>query len=260
MPICNVGTFILGRQSMEIIKSYDNKTVKKLNKLKQKKYRDEYGEFFVEGYKNVLDTCSACGGSVKSIVMSESAFKQKGDVFADFNIVVMADRGFEKVGDTQSSQGVLSINAVPKSVFPDKPRCVLLDRVRDPGNVGTILRTAVACGYDVIANNCADIFSPKVTRSAMSAVLKCNIGIDISPCDVIAAGYELIVADMGGDSVFSAGHCDKYCIVIGNEGEGVSEDIKKLADRVLSLPQDNMESLNAAVAAAVMMFELRYAK
>ena len=243
---------------MEIITSPDNKTVKRIVKLKQKKYRTEYDEFFVEGYKNVADTCVAAPKLVKCVVLSESAYVKSGSDFADYETVVLADNLFDKISETQNSQGVLSVNAIPKSVFPCSKACILLDRVRDPGNVGTILRTAVACGYDVVANNCADIYSPKVVRSAMSAIVKCNIGLDIAPSELKAHGYEVIAADMSGENVFTAKHSEKYCVVIGNEAEGVSEDIIKSSDRLLAVPQENIESLNAAVAAAVMMFALKY--
>lgn len=243
---------------MEVIKSADNRTVKHIAKLKDKKYRDEYNEFFAEGYKNVLDTCSARPELIKSVVLSESAHAEFGEKFVDFGLTVIADNIFDKITDTKSCQGVLAVIEKPKSTAPKSDCCILLDRVRDPGNVGTILRTAVACGYDVIVNNCADVYSPKVIRSAMSAVIKCNIGIDILPDEIKKAGYSIIVADMHGENVFGATRDDKYCIVVGNEAEGVSAEIKAQADRLLALPQSNMESLNAAVAAAVMMFVLKF--
>lgn len=244
---------------MEVIKSTDNKTVKRIFKLKQKKYRDEFGEFFVEGYKNVLDSCAVRAGSVRLVVMSETAFAAHGDEFTDFDVTVLADNVYEKLSETQNSQGVMSVHVTPPPAFPSGERCVLLDRVRDPGNVGTILRTAVACGYDVVLNNCADMYSPKVIRSAMSAALKCRVGFDIEPSALKAAGYKLIVADMRGENVFESERAEKYCIVVGNEANGVDDGIIAVADKLAALPQSNMESLNAAVAASVMMFALRYA-
>ncbi len=246
---------------MEIITSTDNKTVKHIGKLKQKKYRDEFGEFFIEGYKNVLDTCNAKPELVKHVVLSESAYA-KDEIkrfFGKFDLTVLTDVLFSRLTETENAQGVLSVNTMPPPIFPAEKRCILLDRVRDPGNVGTILRTAVACEYDVVLNNCADMYSPKVVRSAMSAIVKSNVGINIAPRAIKDAGYELIVADMTGDNLFEAQCSQKYCIVIGNEADGVSESIRNEADRLLSVPQNNIESLNAAVAAAVMMYELRYA-
>ncbi|MCH5155954.1 MAG: RNA methyltransferase [Clostridiales bacterium] len=243
---------------MEVIKSADNRAVKHIAKLKDKKYRDEYNQFFAEGYKNVFDTANARPELIKNVVLSESAYSELGDKFTDFDTTVLSDIVFDKITDTKSCQGVLAVIEKPQSTHPKSDCCILLDRVRDPGNVGTILRTAVACGYDVVLNNCADVYSPKVIRSAMSAIVKCNIGIDIRPDQIQKAGYNLIVADMNGNNVFGEKISGKYCIVVGNEAEGVSEQIIEQADKLLSLPQSNMESLNAAVAAAVMMFVLKF--
>lgn len=245
---------------MEIITSQDNKKIKNIIKLKQKKYRDEQKRYLVEGYKNVLDSVAARPELVDSIVLSESAFRARGEEFAEFACVVTSDIVFEKLSDTQNSQGVACVNIIAEnSGMPSSDRCIYLDRVRDPGNVGTILRSAVASGYDVVLSGCADIYSPKVVRSAMSAVVKCNVYEDISINALKDRGYEIIAADMRGDSVFKAEHGDKYCVVIGNEADGVSADIIAAADRLLSIPQENIESLNAGVAAGIMMFALRYA-
>lgn len=244
---------------MEIIVSADNKTVKRIGKLKQKKYRDETGEYFAEGYKNVFDTFSARPELVRSIVMSESAFRSDGSEFSPFSPTVLSDRLYEKITETESARGVLAIVRKDELSFPEKNRCVLLDRVRDPGNVGTIIRTAVACGYDVVLNDCADVYSPKVVRSAMSAIVNCGISSEIPCARLKSSGYEIIVADMKGDNIFEAEKPDKYCVVIGNEGDGVCGEILACADRLLSIPQENIESLNAAVAAGIMMFGLRYA-
>lgn len=245
---------------MEIISSPANRLVGRINKLKQKKYRQAAGEFFVEGYKNVLDTYNACPSAVIYVILSESAYKAYGDKFDTDKTVIFSDAIFEKLSETETAQGVLSVNKLPPSAYPTGDRCILLDRVRDPGNVGTIVRTAVACGYDVVVNNCADLYSPKVTRSGMSAIVKCRIGVDIPPAELKSRGYEIIVADMGGDDVFNTpAPRGKYCVVVGNEANGVDSDIISTADRILGLPQNDMESLNAAVAAGVMMFALRYA-
>ncbi len=242
---------------MEVIRSADNGTVKKLNKLKQKKYRDEFGEFFVEGYRNVCDTLMSNPDSVRSVILGESAFGVYGGEFSRFDPIVLSDALFDRIAETDSSQGVISINRQKPSEFP-VGRCVLLDRVRDPGNVGTIIRTAIAAGYDVVLNNCADLYSPKVVRSAMSAILKCRIGIDIPAKELKDGGFKLIVADMNGDNVFKAPpETDKFCIIIGNEANGVSEELRAAADRTLAIPQDGIESLNAAVAAGIMMFAMR---
>ena len=244
---------------MEIITSFTNKTVKYIASLCQKKRRAADGVFVAEGYKNVLDTVSALPENVVSVVMSESFAKMHADEFSEFNVSVTTDSVFSKMSETECSQGVLAVMEVLPEKLPESERCILLDRVRDPGNVGTILRTAAACGYDVIVNNCADIYSPKVTRSSMSALLKCRICSNEPPESIKKLGYELIAADMSGGNLFSMSKpSGKYCIVIGNEADGVSEEILGISDRTVAIPMENMESLNAAITAAVMMFELRY--
>lgn len=244
---------------MEIITSTDNQTVKRLGRLKQKKYRDLEGEFFIEGANNVLDTARACPESVKLVVLSESADKRVGADFSAFRSMVFSDALFDKITETENASGVLSINAIPTSKLPTSNKCILLDRVRDPGNVGTILRTAVAAGYDVILNNCADVFAPKVVRSAMSAIVKCRIAFDISHVDIKKLGYEIIACDMGGENVFtSVKPSGKYCIVVGNEANGICDELRRAADVTLSIPQENIESLNASVAAGIMMYALAY--
>ena len=246
---------------MEIITSQDNKKIKNIVKLKQKKYRDEQARYLVEGYKNVLDSVAARSDLVDFVILSESAYNSVGEKFTGVPCVVAADHVFDKISDTQNSQGVACVNKIVKpDGLPKAERCVYLDRIRDPGNVGTILRSAVASGYDVVLDNCADMYSPKVVRSAMSAVVKCRAYEGVSISELKKSGYEIVVADMNGDSVFTAEHSDKYCVVIGNEAEGVSSEISAAADRLLCIPQENIESLNAGVAAGIMMFALRYVK
>ncbi|MCH5351167.1 MAG: RNA methyltransferase [Clostridiales bacterium] len=250
-------TALLFVTDMEIITSSDNKLIKRLVKLKQKKYREIEREFYIEGYKNVLDTYTAAISSVKEVILSESAYKKYGGAFERFTVI--SDALFTKISDTDCAQGVISINRAPEFAFPDTDRIIYLDRVRDPGNVGTILRTACAAGYGAVLSNCADILSPKVTRSSMSAILKCKIGLDIGIGELSSRGYEVISSDMGGENVFTSDKpSGKYCVVIGNEADGIDREIIKSSDRVLSIPQEGIESLNAAVAAAIMMYALRY--
>ncbi len=245
---------------MEVVTSLSNALVKRVNKLKQKKYRAEYGEFLVEGYRNVKDTAYFAPESVVGVILGERAQLRYGGEFSELPTTVVSDSVMEKLSDADSSQGVISINKIKNSEFPNR-NCVFLDRVRDPGNVGTILRTAVAAGYDVVLDDCCDVYSPKVVRAAMSAVLKCRIGENIELSEIKAAGYTVIVADMDGGDVFSSKHPNgKYCIVIGNEANGVCDSVLSLADEILSVPQEGVESLNAAVAAGVMMFALNSRK
>ena len=243
---------------MEIISSTSNALVKRINKLKIKKYRDEYGEFFAEGYKNVLDSIAARRDLLKSVVLSERAYSEFGKDFLECPTTVVADHVYEKITDTDGAQGVLAVFDKPKNGAPsgeNAEKLVLLDRVRDPGNVGTILRTCCAFGYGAVLNGCCDPFSPKAVRSAMSASLKCDIYIDVDIDALISGGYTLIAADMSGERLDVAKKpSGKFCIAVGNEADGISDEVMEKCARTVRIPQKNIESLNASVAAAVIMY------
>jgi TrmH family RNA methyltransferase len=137
---------------------------------------------------------------------------------------------------------------------------LLLDGVADPSNVGAIIRTAVASGYKEVflTSECADAFSPKAVRSSMSGVFRAKVmrgelGEILSVIDC-----PIVVADMGGENVFERKIQGKFCLVIGNEGRGVSDSLKTKADIIVSIPmQNDMESLNASVSAGILMYNLK---
>ena len=139
-----------------------------------------------------------------------------------------------------------------------------MDRVRDPGNMGTIIRTALAVGFkDIYCRDCVDFYNPKVVRSAMSAVSRVNaFEVDEQILSRLKSyGYTVLCADMDGDSIFEYNiKSDKVCLVLGNEANGVDDEVLALSDTVVSLPMQEAESLNVGVCASVMMYQLRYAK
>ena len=137
---------------------------------------------------------------------------------------------------------------------------MVFDGLQDPGNVGTLMRTAVACGFsDIYAVNCVDIYSPKVLRSAMSAHFCLNLHESNSLSEVFESldGFEIIACDMSGESVFKRKFENNVALVLGNEGNGLSQYSKSNADYCVSLPMENgFESLNVAVAGSVIMYQV----
>lgn len=242
------------------MKSPSNEYLKKIAKLRDKKYREEFGEFIVEGYKNVLDTVNAVPNSVECVILTDDFAKSKSFDFGR-EVLITDSRSFSKVVDTVTPQGVLAVVKCFENRLPSSNRCVLLDRIRDPGNLGTIIRSAAACGYDVCTVNSVDVYSPKVVRSCMSAICKTSICRMNDVSEVRALGYKIYACDMSGENVFNlTERDDKICLVIGNEADGVSDSIIATADRTVSLPQKNIESLNAAVAASVLMYVIEFGK
>ncbi len=241
------------------ISSKDNNTLKFIQKLSFKKYRDEAGLFVVEGVRAVNDVLSFDKSLVDKIFVAES----KADLYPTATVV--KDDIFDRITETVNGQGVLAIVKKPRPVIASSPYAIFLDGVRDPGNLGTLIRTACAAGYnDVYLRDCADPYGGKVVRSTMSAIVKVNIfssGIDELK-ELKQLGYSIITADMGGKSAFS--RCtmrDKVCIVVGGEAQGVSKEVMELSDDVYSLPMEgDIESLNAAVCGAVFMYTIKYNK
>ena len=239
----------------EIISSRTNELVKKIKKLGERKYREKFGEYVAEGKRWVTDASRLCPQDISATVRAQSC----DYAAADF---VLTDELFAEIAGTENSQGILAVMKIPEAASEFSSDAVLLlDRIRDPGNMGTIIRTAVAAGYrDIIANNCVDIYNPKVIRSSMTGILNINFAFDCDISAIKASGYRLIAADMAGESVFSHKIPNgKLCLVIGNEANGVSDDILSECDCKVSIPMEKgIESLNAAVSAGILMYELKF--
>lgn len=169
-------------------------------------------------------------------------------------VFTVATSLFDQMSDTQTPQGVLGITAI-SCLFsiPLHGQYVYCDRIQDPGNLGTIIRTALCFGFSgvIVSDGTTDPFSPKVVRSSMGAVFR--IPIIISDC---VSNLPLIVADMQGDDIRQFIPPQNYILVVGNEGQGVSPELQAKALQSIRIPIQ-FESLNAAVAAAVCMYQLK---
>lgn len=238
------------------ILSKHNELVKKIRKLADRKWRYEYGEYLVEGKRWVTDAKRLCPQNVISVICAD-------DVSCDFADVVLERSLFDSLASTENSQGIMAILRMPAPPEAIEGQyCLLLDRVRDPGNMGTIIRTACAAGYtDIVLHDCVDVYNPKVVRSCMTGMLSVRFHNDIAPATLKASGYTLVAATLGGKDVFSAHlQAEKLCLIIGNEADGISDAIIKECDENVTIPMEsNMESLNAAVSAGILMYTLKYA-
>ncbi len=239
-----------------VITSQDNPKVVEAAKLLEKKFRKASGRYLIEGERLVCDALKH-GAHVLEVFVKESVCHQ----FDFENKIVVSDKVFSKLSDTVTSQGVVAVVEKKQSelVVP-LGNCLVLDGLQDPGNVGTLIRTAAACGFtDVFAAGCVDVYSPKVLRSAMSAHFCVNVqsADSIEKVFGVLHGVEKVAADMNGESAFSATFSNKVALILGNEGNGLSEYARSQVDRTVSLPmQNNFESLNVAVAGSVLMYKV----
>lgn len=233
--------------------------VKQVASLKQKKYRDSLGLYVVEGEKMVCDAITY-GAEITQIFATEKYLNFSFN--CNVSPIFVSDAVFKVISDEVTPQGVLAVIKTPKS----KPitrltRCLLLDRVQDPGNVGTILRLAVACGVtDILQIESADAYSQKAVRSSMSGIYHVNI-IKASEQECLNLikqnDLALICADLTGENLFDFTPPQNFCLCVGNEGKGISNGVLASATNVISIPmQKGVESLNVAVATGVTLYTL----
>ena len=182
--------------------------------------------------------------------------------FAKEIITWVSDDVLAYLSDEKTPQGVLCRVKIPQRVL-EKPKasCLFLDGVADPKNVGAIVRTANAAGYDEIylAENCADPYSPKSVRASMSGIFftKLYFGEREKILSVLD-GTPLIVADMDGENAFSFTAPEKFALAIGNEANGISAETTEKASYTVKIPmRATQESLNAAVSAGILMYQLK---
>lgn len=244
---------------MMILTSKNNPLIKETASLKEKKGRKELGLFLVEGRKMALE-CQKSDFEIERVFVAESYDNELP--FAEDLIVRVSDDVFRFLSDEKTPQGILCRVRIP-DITPARPKgkCIFLDGVADPGNVGTILRTANAAGYNAVylTEGCADPFSPKSVRASMSGVFftKLYRG-ERSALLALLHGTPLIVADMSGENVFTFDPPANFTLAIGNEANGISDEVAQNATHTVKIPmRETQESLNAAISAGIIMYVLQ---
>ena len=241
-----------------ILTSKNNPLIKETASLKEKKGRKLLGSFLVEGRKMVKEV-EKSNLTVTHVFLSER-YQGETDFLCE-KIVRVSDDVFKFLSDEKTPQGVLCRVEIPKNAL-QKPsgRCLILDGVADPGNMGAIIRTANAAGYDEVylTNDCTDPYAPKSVRASMSGLFFTKIYVaDREEILSVFNGFPVFVADMGGANLFTFTPPSAYAIVIGNEANGVSQECKNAATQTLRIPmKETQESLNAAVSAGIAMYVL----
>ena len=242
-----------------ILTSKNNPLIKETAALKEKKGRKETGLFLVEGRKMAKE-CQKSDFEIERVFVAES---YEGEVdFPEELVIRVSDDVFRHLSDEKTPQGILCRVRIPDTpLTAPKGKCLLLDGVADPGNLGTILRTANAAGYTeaYLTKECVDPFSPKSVRASMSGVFFTKI-YRAERTEILSVLKEIpiLIADMGGSNVFSYLPPKQFALVIGNEANGVSNEVKQAAFHTIKIPmQDTQESLNAAISAGIIMYVLQ---
>ncbi len=260
------------KEDYRFIDKGSNKTIKSIKALKMKKYRDKYGLFVLEG-KRLVDEAIDSPLKIRLLIISETNLGQVDDYRQrakdkEIQLLVVSDQVFSSISDTKTPQGYMAIAEKTTRDIYEQLRAtsgffLILDGIRDPGNLGTIIRTADAAGLEgvILVNKCADIYSPKVIRATMGSILRVPVYVDNEDLGFIrqlrAQGYQIVASHLNGDDLYS---CEKAAkklgLIIGSEDQGVSQDLLDLSDRLVKIPMPGgAESLNAAVAAGILVYE-----
>ncbi len=241
-----------------ILTSKNNPLVKETAALKEKKARRELGLFLVEGRKMAAE-CLKSDFEIDRVFVSAN---YEGELpFAEETVVRVSEDVLKFLSDEKTPQGIVCRVKIPsRPLAPPKGKCLLLDGVADPGNVGTIVRTANAAGYEEIylTEECADAYSPKSVRASMSGVFFTKLyRAKREEIFSVLEGTPVVVADMNGENVFTFEAPEKFALAIGNEANGISEETFAKASHTIKIPmQSTQESLNAAISAGIIMYVL----
>lgn len=249
---------------MQTITSKDNPKLKAVRALvRSKKERQDASAFIMEGVRALSALADGTGLAcykLKEIWVSLNS----PDLAQNFSVPVyaIAHDVMEQLSDCRTSQGILGVveyTPEPVAIHPEQGNYLLLDEVMDPGNMGTLIRSAVAFGFNgvLLRGDCVEVFNPKTVRATMGALPFSNVWkIDDSIFQCLEkSGYDLIATVLhGGENLNEMKFGPKNVLVIGNEARGVSEAVQSRAARKLSIPMSgNVESLNAAVAGSICM-------
>lgn len=270
--------------SKEIITSRNNATVKWVASLHDKKGRQTEKAFIAEGFKLSFEALEA-GLPVSHVFISENKFdeyfpKLKGlledEKYSKTIVCVLSEGVFEKISTEKAPQGVISVikyldfffnmNIIYKEEFflEEGERAIALYQVRDPSNLGAVIRSSVAFGVDhiILSDDCADVYNPKTIRSAMGSMFRVKIS-KISDfksfvCAAKANCRRIFAAELtdNASSISDIALNNNDIVIIGNEGHGIAKDVSEICTGSVYIPiSKNTESLNASVAAAIFMWE-----
>ncbi len=242
--------------------------------LGRRKAREKHSLFVAEGVRSVEELLRSGLAVRGALVAPQLATAPRGQVLrasleaAGVEVAEVSEKDFRSAAQTESPQGVIAIGEIPKRTLDKldlgaRCRLLVLDGVQDPGNVGTILRTAEALGVTatIALPGTVDLWNPKVIRSSMGAQFV-HPAFHATGPELFAflglARVELWCADAGGDPINSETPPARLAIALGNEGAGLSPDVRAAARKTVSLPiASTVESLNVAVAAGIILYHFR---
>jgi len=258
----------------EIISSEKNEKIKYLKKIYRKKGRKRRGKFILEGYRILMQYLDTGLEPETVFITPAFASSPEGEKLSGLlksgELIYLSESLLKRIADTISPQGVIAVVDKPdyrvEEIFRGAELLLLLDRIQDPGNMGTIIRTAVAAGVDgiIILKGSVDIYNLKVLRSTMGAIFNIPIISDLALADFMDCYQELAGNFQLVSTILQAGqyynepdYNEPLILVVGNEAGGIREEIIGSSDLTVKLPLiGEIDSLNVAVAAGVVLYKI----
>ena len=260
---------------INIIKSKDNDKVKYTKSLLKTKARNKEKKFIIEGYR-ILTLALECDANLEYVFINEE-FEKKQEHKSFLNLLEnkgikiykAVNKIFLEMVDTENTQGILGVlkykeRDLVNNISGNHKFVLILDRIQDPGNMGTIIRTADSAGVDaiILLKGCVDIYNPKVIRSTMGSIFDMNIihATQDETVDFLKQnGFNIVSSYLQTDNYYHETNYEgKIALVIGNEANGINDDLISKSDKLIKIPiYGKAESLNAAISAAILMYEIK---
>ncbi|TCP32121.1 TrmH family RNA methyltransferase [Scopulibacillus darangshiensis] len=251
---------------MKRIESPQNQHFKHWKKLHNRKWREKTGEYLLEG-PHLIQEAMKKPDIVISLIYDEGFRQRENWMKNNADEFIVDTKLFKELAQTETPQGILAVcRVMDEQLIVKQGRFLLIDSVQDPGNLGTIIRTADACGMDgvYLGAGCVDLYNQKVLRSAQGShfhlpIIKSDLTEVVN--DLKQAGATVYGSSLQGTTLQNVAHsCENFALIIGNEGNGVDEELLSLTDVNVKIPIYGLaESMNVAVASGILMYSLRTA-
>lgn len=256
-----------------LLTSLQNEQVKYVVNLHKRKFREETGEFLVEGWRFVEEAVRRGAEITRVFVCPErqtEGWPSLAEALAKRKVPVtmVEEKVLRKMCDTENPQGILAVVTQPKWTWtdlriPSEQVLLILDGIQDPGNCGTILRTALAAGISQVCltEGTVDLYNLKVLRSTMGAIFSLKILSHCQPKEIVdfctEQGLQIFAGDVDGENLYQTDLPLPMALVVGNEGNGPSPIFRGAGVRRITIPMDHeVESLNVAMATGIILYEI----
>ena len=253
---------------MQHITSTRNPLVQEARALQLRSAREKSGLFLCDGEHMVGEAIRFAPDDLRTVFVQEDRAQSYSELFHGLRapVCVVPEHVMAALSQVKTPQGIAATLRLPQPAEEDAlgERLLLLENVQDPGNVGTILRTADAAGFDgcILTPGCADLYAPKTLRATMGSVFRVRVARAQNAAEAVqrlnARGYATLATVLDGEDFYARERLpEKIAVIIGNEGAGITPETARAAACRVRLPmRGGAESLNAAIAAAVIMYDI----